>query len=333
MRRSRHRSVLVAALVTVSLTGAACTGGSGSGSGDSTFDVPDVYDLKLDPAAAIEPVDATRVDVVPAIELRGLLEQELLWHGIALTQVVRAAATDDPEITAWTQQLSQNTFDLTAAVGLVYGPDAARAFNQQWAQHTQFLVDYAVARGHGDDRSATRALAALRQYSADAGSLFETATDGALHASEVAELLDTHVQHVVGIIDDELARDVSATVGLAIVDGGHLASIGHVLSAAMSAQQPTAFPGTTETSEAAFCTIVTTRSAGYIVALVVTGDSSSREVIDAATALSDTVVIDAADYLGLGVEPLHGGEASVAAAMRRALDQAASTSAPVPPDA
>ena len=57
----------------------------------------------------------------------------------------------------WIDQLVHNTGALTADVGLAYGPVAARAFNQLWAQHTQFLVDYAVAVGSGDEEAQDEA--------------------------------------------------------------------------------------------------------------------------------------------------------------------------------
>ena len=64
----------------------------------------------------------------------------------------------------WIDQLVQNTEDLTLAVGLIYGPVGARAFYQQWAQHTQFLVDYAVAVGQDNDPAADEARAHLADY-------------------------------------------------------------------------------------------------------------------------------------------------------------------------
>ena len=99
----------------------------------------------------------------------------------------------DPSLDAWIEELVANTDDITAAVGLVYGPVGARAFNQQWAQHTQFLVDYAVAISRGDDAAATLAREQLQIYAEDSGSFFATATTGGLPADAVRELLDTHV--------------------------------------------------------------------------------------------------------------------------------------------
>ena len=324
---------IAATLIALTFLATTC-GDDGGSASDSTgaVQVPHVYDFRLDAAAAVTPVDTTRTGVVPAPVLRGLLEQALMWHGISLTQVMRAAASDDPDIGAWVDQLTQNTLDITSAIGLVYGPDAARAFNQQWAQHTQFLVDYAVAIGDGDDDAADEAATELQQYATDAGTYFATVTAGALHAEALTELLNTHVEHMLAMVSSSHAGDLAAAVDVAVTDESHLASIGHVLSTAIVEQQPAAFPGSTETPEAAFCTIVTTKSAAYIVSSVMTGDPADPQVLDAAASLTESVGSTAAVFLGLDGAPLTGGAASVAAAARRALDQSA-VAVPTPPGA
>ncbi|MEO6122526.1 MAG: hypothetical protein ABIR32_02375 [Ilumatobacteraceae bacterium] len=290
--------------------------------------IPNVYDFSVDPAAVVADISPDRADVASAEAVRGQLEQGLLWHGISLVQVMRGAEAADPEVNAWTDQLTQNTLDLTAAIGLVAGPEAARAFHQQWSQHTQFLVDYSVAIGDDDQVTATAAVTALRQYSRDSGSFFATITNGGLNASQITELLDTHITNMIEMVDAAHQGQTYAAISGAMDDGAHLASIGHILSTAIVEQQPTAFPGSTETVAAALCTIVTTKSAAYLVGRVMSDNPNDPQVIDADQQLANAVGTPTEVYLGLDIVPIDGGAASVAAATRLAFDRASSTSSP-----
>ncbi len=327
-RRSSTAAVAwLVALGSLATLTSACTTGNDDAASNEAFVVPHLYDLALDPAAAISEISGERGVVVPAEQLRALLEQGLLWHGITLVQVMRSARVNDSEVSAWIDQLSQNTLDLTSAIGLVYGPAGARAFNQQWAQHTQFLVDYAVAIGVDDDKAAAQAVIALTNYSEDSGSYFETATGGVLPADAVRELLATHIQHMTEMLVADAAGNLASAVDLAITDSAHLASIGNTLSVAIAGQQPVAFPGSTDTPAAAFCTIVTTGTSAFLISRLMTNDPASRQSVETSAALSGAVGGDAEVYLGLDQQPLVGGAASVAAAARLALDTAASKSA------
>lgn len=183
---SRTRPWRRSALAVVAVAGiAACT------TPDERIVVPLVYDLDHDPTTRIAEVDPDRGEVVPAEELRAILEAHLGWHGISVTQAMRAAADGDAD--EWVAALVANTEDITAAVGLVYGPVAAGAFNQQWAQHTQFLIDVAVAEANGDRSAAVEALDHLEAYATDSGSFFGAATDDRLPATAVTDLLREHV--------------------------------------------------------------------------------------------------------------------------------------------
>jgi hypothetical protein len=213
-----------------------------------------VFDLDVDLAADVADVDPGRADVAPATAVLALLEQHLAWHGVTLVEVMRATRAG-ADAGPWIDALVQNSADMTATVGLVYGPVGARAFGQQWAQHTQFLVDHAVAVGNGDDDAAALAEESLATYARDAGSFFETATGGALPADAVQGLLQTHVDHMVDLTEAEHAGDDVAALGLALTDNEYLFGIAAGLAGAITGQFPTVFPGSLDTPDAAFCTI------------------------------------------------------------------------------
>ena len=289
VRRSAGTFVAIAALAGI----AACGGDEPT----DAVEIPHVFDLAHDPTSAIPEVVAGREDVMSADLLRNSLEKEFTWHGVTLAQVMRAAHAADPSLDAWIDELSSNTDDITAAVGLVYGPVGARAFNQQWAQHTQFLVDYAVAISRGDEDAADLARDQLVTYAEDSGSFFETATGGGLPADAVRELLDTHVSHMLGMIDMVDRGDNQAALEVALTDNEYLSTIAQGVSSAIAGQDNRAFPGTIETDVSLYCSIVTKETGSYLLReLFAPGDGqASADAFQSATgvALGDVVgVID-----------------------------------------
>ena len=285
------------------------------------FVVPHVYDLNVDAAAGIAEVDPARGLVVTAEQLRNLVDQQLAWHGVTLVEVMRAARVGRGDVQVWIDQLTQNTTDLTNTIGLAYGPTAARAFNQQWAQHTQFLVDYALAVGQHDADAARKAARALADYAHDSGHFFFTATAGGLPAAAVEDLLTTHVGHMVSMIDADQAGDRASTVGSAVADSSYLSTIANGLSTAIATQNPSWFPGPTDTPLAALCSIVASGTSAYLSSLLITGDPASSAVLNADRVLVDATGASTAAVIGL--DPGFGGADSAA----RAIDAKAALTA------
>jgi hypothetical protein len=215
-----------------------------------------IIDLANDPAAGIAPVAADRAEVVPAGTLRVTLEELLARHGQTAVEVMRALGSSAPNARLRVDALSANTVDLTRAVGLVYGPVGARAFNQLWAEHTQFLIDYAVARAHSDGAAADEARAHLADYEHDFASMLDTATEGALPADAVRSLLARHVRQMLGQLDRLLAGDAPGSVAVALAGQRYLTEIGNALATGFARQQPVAFPGSTEDDRVAYCSLV-----------------------------------------------------------------------------
>ncbi|MFN8021980.1 MAG: hypothetical protein U0Q03_10675 [Acidimicrobiales bacterium] len=296
-RRTRRRLVVPVSLGVVGLaTLAACGGDDAS----AKVEIPHVFDLAHDPTSAIPDVDpAARVDLMPADLLRSRLEKELTWHGITLVQVMRAAHEGDGSLDAWVSELTTNTDDLTAAIGVVFGRDEAFAFNQQWAQHTQFLVDYAVAIANGDDDGAAEARAKLEAYATDSGSFFATATDGGLPADSVRGLLSTHIDHMLSMIDAIDHGDTTAALDASLDDNTYLATIAQGLASAFSATDDDAFPGSIDTPEAVYCSLVTTETGNYLLRELFdpAGDANARVAFETATGATFDEVLGVIDQL------------------------------------
>ncbi|MEX2625997.1 MAG: hypothetical protein WD225_03880 [Ilumatobacteraceae bacterium] len=274
-------SVRRAGAAVLTLAAAACAASV------SQVEVPLVYDLDHDPAADIAEVDPDRGEVVPADELRVLLRQQLSRHGVTLVQSMQTVGVGDAEgSAAWIDAMVDNTGEITEAIGLVYGPTAAAAFNQQWAQHTQFLVDFAAAEHAGDDAGADEALAQLEAYARDSGSFLEFATDQRLPADLVEEMLVEHVEHMVEQLRAHRAGDHDRALELAIDDHDHLLAIGDALAGAIADQHTGAFPGDIATGPGQRRSAATASVGGLVHAELTHGDDTVepwyRDVLDVA---------------------------------------------------
>ena len=199
------------------------------------------FDLHDDPAADIAPVDATRTAVLPAADLHALLDSLLSEHSALAVHLMRAATDGTPgDRAAVTKALAQNTDSLTGAIGIVYGPDGARAFDQLWKQHIQFFADYAAARS---DAARTEALADLRDYSMDFSSFTATATGGLAPLEAVVGLLHTHITQLTAAADAYRRKDYAGAVRHQHEARSHMYDIAGALAGAISTQQPAVFPG------------------------------------------------------------------------------------------
>ena len=98
---------------------------------------------------------------------------------------------------------------MTRAIGLVYGPGGARAFDQLWTQHIEFFLDYAEPRGGGRRRppeamTSSRTTARLLQLRHDGHRRQAAGLDAVL------ALLHEHVGQLLGQADQWAAGDWAA---------------------------------------------------------------------------------------------------------------------------
>lgn len=217
--------------------------------------VPQLRNLDHDAAAGVAEPPSPRTVVMPAGDLRLLVESLLEWHGISLTWAMRTTITSDPTQAGWIDQLGVNADELSAAIGAVYGPIGARTFHQQWAQHAQFLIDYAAARRRGDSDAANEARSNLAAYEHDAGRFLERATAGRVPAVTAEALLHDHVERMLSQADATLAGDRPQASTLVQQDHRYLTGVADALAGAFAAQVPAAFPGPIDAASTVFCSI------------------------------------------------------------------------------
>jgi hypothetical protein len=226
--------------------------------------IPNVFDLAHDPTEGISEVPENPGVVMTADALRNALERDLALHGVTLVQAMRAIESGSPSADGWIAELARNTDDIVSKVGAIYGPTGAFAFYQQWAQHTQFLADYAQAVRDGDDTAREAARTHLASYTADSGKFFERATGGQLPADAVTDLLDEHVGHMQAMIDAVAADDDASALAAAQTDNAYLAGIARGLSGAFVAQHPEWFPGDIDGPVPVYCSLVTVSTGDYL---------------------------------------------------------------------
>lgn len=258
--RRRRFSRRFAAALFVATAVAAC-GGDQAGQ----VSIPNVFDLAHDPTSDIAEMPEDPGVVMTADALRNGLERDLALHGVTLVQMMRAIEDGSPNADAWIAELADNTDEIVTKVGAIYGPAGAFAFYQQWAQHTQFLADYAQAVRDGDDTAREAARTHLASYAADSGEFFDRATGGQLPADAVTDLLDEHVGHMQAMIDAVAVDDDATALTAAQTDNTYLAGIARGLAGAFVAQHPEWFPGDIDGPVPVFCSLVTVSTGDYLI--------------------------------------------------------------------
>jgi hypothetical protein len=147
----------------------------------------------------------------------------------------------DAEFEVAAATLDQNSVDLAAMIGSVYGDAAGAAFLELWRSHIGFFVDYTVGTATNDQQMRDMALSNLDQYGQDFGAFLESANPN-LPADAVAAELEVHVESLITAIDAQAAGDPAA-YDLLKDAAGHMPMTAHVLAGGIAAQFPEMFDG------------------------------------------------------------------------------------------
>ncbi|WP_157361797.1 copper amine oxidase [Haloechinothrix halophila] len=159
-------------------------------------------------------VNAQQAEVT-AEELRITLERQLGQHALLAIEAMRAGVAGQEHFDAAAGALGKNTDDLTESIRLVYGDEGAEKFNELWTNHIGFFVDYTVGLAEGDKDKQQKAKKRLDQYRQDFGAFLEGATEGELPQNAVADLLQAHVDQLIGQVeaynDEDYEKAASTT--------------------------------------------------------------------------------------------------------------------------
>lgn len=175
----------------------------------------------------------------PGTDLRVTLDRLLAEHAslayVALTKTIAG----EKDASAVVTQLQGNTDDLSAAIGSVYGDDAAAAFKSQWEAHIGMFVAYATAVAKKDDAGKAAAKQDLAGYQKSFAKFLNTAAGLDAKAAEGA--LGMHVQQLTTAVDQFGAGQYPQSYATARVAYKHMFGTGDALSAAISKQKPDDF--------------------------------------------------------------------------------------------
>ncbi len=127
----------------------------------------------------------------PSTDLRVAMNGLLKEHVNLGLATLRAAYDGGDSFEGAEAALDQNSVDLAAAVGSVYGADAEKQFLALWREHIGFFADYTVGLATDDQAKIDQAVRDLGGYAAGAGEFFSSANPN-IDAVAVKELAMEH---------------------------------------------------------------------------------------------------------------------------------------------
>jgi hypothetical protein len=175
--------------------------------------------------------------------LRAGLTGLLIQHVAATAFVVQTAVTHggsltNPEVKGAIGALTDNTNQLGAAIGSVYGSAAQAQFLKLWNAHIGFFVNYTLGVATRNRARVATANNDLNGYISQFSQFIADATK--LPASAVAADLKGHVSTLEAVISDIVAGKPSASGALLMAEN-HMAGTGAVLAQGIAASIPAKF--------------------------------------------------------------------------------------------
>ncbi|CAN5663236.1 hypothetical protein BH23PAT2_BH23PAT2_06290 [soil metagenome] len=185
--------------------------------------------------SAIEPTSDTG-----AADLRVLLNNLHTEHVELATTATRAGFDGDKNFEAAAASLGENTNQLAEAVTSVYGEEAGERFEEIWASHIGFFVDYTVAAKGGDQAGMDQAVSNLTGY-VEAISDFYSSANENLPKEVVAQVVGDHVGLLKQAVDTYAAGDLEASYDFERQARVQIGGIADVVSGAIVKQNPDNF--------------------------------------------------------------------------------------------
>jgi hypothetical protein len=171
--------------------------------------------------------------------LTGLLVQHVAATGFVVQTAVAAHGNlNNPEVKGAVTALSDNTSQLGAAIGSVYGPAAQQQFLKLWRAHIGFFVNYTLGTATKNSAKVTTAKKDLAGYISQFSAFMAGATK--LPQPAVAADLQGHVSTLETAIEAIVAGSPSASTKLQAAED-HMAGTGAVLAQGIAASKPAMF--------------------------------------------------------------------------------------------
>jgi len=177
----------------------------------------------------------------PAVDLRAALDSILSEHAYLAVITMQKGIDGSKDFKAAAGQLGENTDELSAAVGSVYGEEAGKQFQMIWGSHIGYFVDYVTATAEKDEEGRKKALADLDNYRVEQADFLDKATEGRLKAKDLEEGLKMHVDQLVWAFDSYGAGDYDKAYTSLTESMHHMFGTGKGLSWAITEQFPDKF--------------------------------------------------------------------------------------------
>jgi hypothetical protein len=171
------------------------------------------------------------------VGLNNLGSEHVYLAGLAFDSAL-GGRTEEFNVAAMTTD--QNTQDLGAAIGSVYGTDAQAKFLALWRAHIGFFVDYAMGAAAGDQEKKQKARSDLDGYRNDIDA-FLTGANPNLPKGAVAQLFAAHVVHLTTVVDDIVGGDLPGAYDMLHMAAHQTQEIMDPLSGAIVTQFPEKF--------------------------------------------------------------------------------------------
>ena len=182
----------------------------------------------------------TPTTATPAADLRVTLNSLLREHvnlGMsALYNVIDGAEAT----TASVEALDDNTNELAATIGSVYGDDAQDAFDEIWTAHIGFFASYATGLRTDDEDLRDDAKTDLENYQIDISNFF----NGALPAIDKSVVIAGSGEHkdlLIAAMDEYAAGDFAAAYEVQREADKQIAGIANLLAGEIVNQNPELF--------------------------------------------------------------------------------------------
>jgi len=175
--------------------------------------------------------------------LRAALTGLLIQHVAATSFVVQTAVAHGgsltaPEVRGAIGALTDNTNQLGAAIGSVYGPAAQAQFLKLWNAHIGYFVNYTLGVATHNKAKVATANKDLAGYTAQFSQFIAGATK--LPDPAVADDLKGHVTTLEAAINAIVAGKASASTALLMAEN-HMAGTGAVLAQGIASSMPAKF--------------------------------------------------------------------------------------------
>jgi hypothetical protein len=177
----------------------------------------------------------------PRVDLRLALDQLLGEHLVLAALAMRAGVKGTPDLEAAAASLDDNTMDLAAAIGDVYGPDVAEQFKGMWSSHVDAYLEFVQALGANDNARRAASLSTLHAYHEQIAALFAE-LNPELQRSQVSDLIRRHIQALITQAEATKAGDPGRAVAATLEGYERTFEVGAVVADAVAKQFPERYP-------------------------------------------------------------------------------------------